>query len=81
MKNKNISKQQIEKKLVEKVKQVGGMTLKFVSPGNSGVPDRLVLIAIGKIAFVEVKAPGEKPRPLQEQETPSSISSAISPSR
>ena len=81
MKNKNISEQQIEKKLVEKVKQVGGMALKFVSPGNSGVPDRLVLIAIGKIAFVEVKAPGEKPRPLQEQETPSSISSAISPSR
>jgi len=60
-----MSEQQIEKKLVEKVKQVGGMAFKFVSPGNSGVPDRLVLIAIGKIAFVEVKAPGEKPRALQ----------------
>lgn len=65
MKNKKISEQDIEKKLVKMVNEVGGMALKFVSPGNSGVPDRLVLIAIGKIAFVEVKAPGEKPRPLQ----------------
>jgi len=60
-----MTERQIEKRLVDSVKQVGGMALKFVSPGNSGVPDRLVLIAIGKIAFVEVKAPGEKPRPLQ----------------
>lgn len=60
-----MNEKDLEQKLVKMVKQVGGMALKFVSPGNSGVPDRLVLIAIGKIAFVEVKAPGEKPRPLQ----------------
>ncbi len=55
----------IEKKLVKAVKSLGGLCLKFVSPGYDGVPDRLILIAYGKIAFVEVKAPGEKPRPLQ----------------
>ena len=38
---------------------------KFTSPGTAGVPDRIVLMPGGRIAFVEVKAPGEKPRPLQ----------------
>ena len=55
----------IEKKLVKTVKCMGGMALKFVSPGCAGVPDRLVLMPGGKAAFVEVKAPGRKPRPLQ----------------
>ena len=55
----------IEMKLCKAVKAVGGLCLKFVSPGYAGVPDRLILIAFGKVAFVEVKAPGEKPRPLQ----------------
>ena len=41
------------------------MALKFASPGFDGVPDRLALLPDGKMAFVEVKAPGEKPRPLQ----------------
>ena len=55
----------IERKLVEAVKGVEGIALKFVSPGFDGMPDRLVLLPGGKLAFVEVKAPGEKPRPLQ----------------
>lgn len=55
----------IEQKLVKAVKAVGGLCLKFVSPGTNGVPDRIILIAFGKIAFVEVKAPGAKPRPMQ----------------
>ena len=37
----------------------------FVSPGMNGVPDRIVLMPDGKMAFVELKAPGKKPRPLQ----------------
>ena len=41
--------------------------LKFVSPANSGVPDR-ILIHNGIITFVELKAPGEKPRKLQEKQ-------------
>ena len=56
---------QIENKLASKVKQIGGIALKFVSPGFDGMPDRLVLVPDGRIAFVELKAPGKKPRPLQ----------------
>lgn len=62
----------LERKLVEAVKAMGGIAPKFVSPGFDGMPDRLVLLPYGKIAFVEVKRYGEKPasparvRPLQE---------------
>ena len=56
----------IEEKLVSAVKANGGICWKFVSPGTSGVPDRIVLMRSGRIGFVEVKAPGEKPRPLQK---------------
>lgn len=55
----------IEEKLKKAVKQNGGVCWKFTSPGMAGVPDRIVLMPGGRIAFVEVKAPGEKPRPLQ----------------
>ena len=55
----------IETKLWKAVKAVGGIAPKFVSPGFDGVPDRLVLLPGGRIAFVELKAPGKKLRPLQ----------------
>ncbi len=55
----------IEQKLIKAVKSMGGLCLKFISPGFDGVPDRLVLLPDGKIAFVELKAPGKKLRPLQ----------------
>ena len=55
----------IERKLVSAAKLRGGICPKFVSPGFDGVPDRIVLLPGGKIGFVEVKAPREKPRPLQ----------------
>lgn len=55
----------IEQKLTLMVKKRGGICPKFVSPGFDGVPDRIVLLPGGYIAFVEVKAPGEKSRPLQ----------------
>ena len=56
---------EIEKKLTQAVKSMGGICPKFVSPGFDGMPDRIVLLPKGHMAFVEVKAPGEKPRPLQ----------------
>ena len=56
----------IEKKLADAVKKRGGLAPKFVSPGLDGMPDRIVLMPGGRLAFVEVKAPGKKPRPLQE---------------
>lgn len=55
----------IERKLVKAVKEMGGICPKFVSPGTDGMPDRMVLMPAGKIGFVEVKAPGKKPRVLQ----------------
>ncbi len=56
---------QIEQKLVKAVKAKGGLCLKFVSPSFDGMPDRLILLPVGKIAFAELKATGKKPRPLQ----------------
>ena len=56
---------EIEQKLVKAVKNGGGICPKFVSPGFDGMPDRIILLPDGKFAFVELKAPGEKPRPLQ----------------
>ena len=55
----------IEHKLLSAVRAKGGIAPKFVSPGFDGMPDRLVLLPDGKCGFVEVKAPGKKPRPLQ----------------
>ena len=56
---------QIERELAAGVKRHGGLAVKFVSPGFYGMPDRILLMPEGKIAFVEVKAPGKRPRPLQ----------------
>ena len=55
----------IEQKFRAAVKAAGGLAVKFTSPGFDGVPDRLALLPGGRMAFVEVKAPGKKPRPLQ----------------
>lgn len=55
---------QIERKLTEEVKKLNGMCLKQTS--LAGIPDRLILLPGGKMAFVELKAPGEKPRKLQQ---------------
>ena len=55
----------LEALLVQTVKLMGGLVPKFVSPGFDGMPDRIVLLPHGKMAFVEVKAHGKKPRPLQ----------------
>lgn len=57
---------ELEKKFRERVRQAGGKAYKFVSPGNDGVPDRLVVLPGGRIGFVELKRPGEIPRKLQE---------------
>ncbi len=57
----------IEKKLVEKVKANNGIILKLACTGIAGTPDRLIIGAYGMAAFVEVKAPGKKPRKLQEK--------------
>ena len=55
----------VEQKHVSEVKKAGGICPKWVAPGFDGVPDRIAMFPGGRIAFVEVKAPWEKPRPLQ----------------
>lgn len=55
----------IEQKLVKAVNAMGGISPKFISPGFDGMPDRIILLPGAHVAFVEVKAPGEMPRPLQ----------------
>lgn len=56
---------QTEQHLVKAVKAAGGICPKLVSPGTDGMTDRMVLLPGGRIGFVEVKTPGQKPRPLQ----------------
>ena len=46
----------IEKILTTEIKKLGGRAYKFISPGNSGVPDRIVVLPGGKMMFVELKA-------------------------
>lgn len=67
---------EVESSLVSDVNNAGGKALKWSSPGLSGVPDRIVLMPIPEhhrelvakyVKFVELKAPGEKPRPLQDR--------------
>ena len=55
---------QIERKHCDEIKSKNGMCLK--QTGLAGIPDRLVLMPNGKCAIVELKAPGEKPRKLQQ---------------
>lgn len=57
---------EVERYLCKQVKnRLGGMALKFVSPGMSGVPDRIILLPGARVCFVETKAPGERMRRLQ----------------
>ena len=57
---------EIERKLRLEVTKLGGQCLKWVCPGRSGVPDRIILMPGGRIYFAELKAPGEKERARQE---------------
>ena len=64
---KKISEKAIEEYLRDQVKSRGGKAYKFVSPGNAGVPDRMIVLPGCEIFFVELKAPGKKPTQLQKK--------------
>lgn len=52
---------ELEAKLRDTVKRMGGRAYKFTSPGNTGVPDRMVIFPNGQIGFIELKQIGKKP--------------------
>ncbi len=62
----SLREKNIERELARAVRLRGGICPKLTCPGFDGMPDRLVLLPNGRMGFVEVKAPGKRPRPLQE---------------
>lgn len=62
---RKISEHKIEGQLIKEVKAHGGLCIKINTTSMTGLPDRLLLLPRGKFAFVEVKRPGIKPRPIQ----------------
>lgn len=57
----------VEARLVDRAKEAGGLAIKWTSPAFSGVPDRIVFLPGGRIIFVELKKPGERPSALQSR--------------
>lgn len=57
---------EVEEYLTKQAKARGWLALKFVSPGCTGVPDRIVILPGGRVGFLELKAPGEIPRKDQQ---------------
>ena len=60
-----VSEKAIEKYLVEQVKTIGGICLKYSNANMVGYPDRLVCLRGGKVAWVELKSRGKKPTKIQ----------------
>ena len=60
-----MSESKLEHRLVNEVERIGGRAPKWVSTGNRGVPDRLVILPGGRTIYVEMKAPGKPLKPLQ----------------
>lgn len=56
---------EVEKRLIKPVRELGGLCLKFETPGFTGVPDRIILLPGGHVIFVETKQPGKTERPRQ----------------
>ena len=65
---KMISERDIENRLVRKIRAIGGKAYKFVSPGNAGVPDRIIALKGGYTLFVELTAPNGKVSNLQRKQ-------------
>ena len=58
---------EIERVLVEEVKRLGGRAYKWTSPGNDGVPDRIVFLPDTRVIFVELKTDTGRLSPLQRR--------------
>ncbi len=49
------SEAKIEEWLTHQIRELGGISYKFTSPGNPGVPDRIYILPGGIVWFVELK--------------------------
>ena len=58
----------VEAALVERARALGGIAMKFTSPGRNGVPDRIVILPGGRLVFVELKGHGGRLSPGQVRE-------------
>lgn len=67
----------VEQALNGEAARLGGWALKWVSPGEAGIPDRIVILPMGRcpccgmtarVGAVELKAPSKAPRRLQERQ-------------
>ena len=63
--NYKMLERDVEKKLVREIRKIGGLCLKLVCPGFTGVPDRMIILPGGRIVFAELKRPGKAERPRQ----------------
>lgn len=63
-----VKEKEIECYFCTQIKKLKGLPFKFISPGNAGVPDRLVVLPKGLVVFVELKAPGKKTRASQDRQ-------------
>ena len=61
-----MKEKEIEKILVDEVKRLGGRAYKWTSPGNDGVPDRIVFLPDTRAIFVELKTDTGVLSPLQK---------------
>lgn len=67
MEKKRETEAELESYVVRETERMGGCAYKFVSPGNAGVPDRLIVFD-GSVGFIELKAKGKGPRPIQQSQ-------------
>jgi len=62
-----MSERLIENHLKKRMTAAGGLCWKLTSPSTAGVPDRICVFPGGEVVFVELKAPGKTPNPMQER--------------
>lgn len=60
-----VSEKAIEKYLVEQVKAIGGICLKYSNANMVGYPDRVICLHGGKVVWVELKSRGKKSTKIQ----------------
>lgn len=59
------TEQQIQSKLIKQLEKEGYYVIKLSVTNKTGIPDLLAIPSGSDVEFIEVKRPGQKPRPLQ----------------